>query len=69
MTMMKDDLIFFREVKELLKSIPERDYGQLAFDTVLSEWNELEARQGRDTSSRLQDKCRVLFILAHLKKD
>jgi hypothetical protein len=67
MPVMREDLVFFREVKRVLNGMPLGEYAHRAFEMLLSEWTELEERPGKDTSSRLQDKCRALFMLAHLR--
>ena len=62
--MFKDDLLFFKEMKSFMKNLPPLEIGILAFDSLFDEWLSLECV--KETSSNLQEKCRILFLLAHV---
>jgi hypothetical protein len=60
------DSKFYHEFRGVLKCLPCEEIRQPLCEDLMEEWTAYSRDGKEDTSSRLQDKCRTVFLLSQL---
>ena len=64
--MFRDDPEYMRSFNRVLRTVPGEEYARMAVEEGLRLWRETEAQ--KESSKVLQEKCRILYVLAHIRK-
>jgi hypothetical protein len=64
--MFRDDPEYMRSFNRVLQTVPGEEYARMAVEEGLRLWRETEAQ--KESSKVLQEKCRILYVLAHIRK-
>ena len=64
--MFRDDPEYMRGCNRVLQTVPGEEYARMAVEEGLRLWRATEEQ--KESSKVLQEKCRILYVLGHIRK-